>query len=99
MFVQTFKSIGRVVPEKSLTENKIHTHKHRHKHCYGKDKNYAGSITNHGTTNKYTQTTKDENKRQKECLWKHTADKKMGVSVLLRLFISSNEVCNTAYTL
>ena len=29
----------------------------------------------------------------------HTADKKMGVSVLLRLFISSNEVCNTAYAL
>ena len=28
-----------------------------------------------------------------------TTDKKMGVSVLLRLFISSNEVCNTAYTL
>ena len=27
----------------------------------------------------------------------HTTDKKMGVSVLLRLFISSNEVCNTAY--
>ena len=27
----------------------------------------------------------------------HTADKKMGVSVLLRLFISSNEVRNTAY--
>ena len=27
----------------------------------------------------------------------HCADKKMGVSVLLRLFISSNEVCNTAY--
>ena len=25
----------------------------------------------------------------------HTTDKKMGVSVLLRLFISSNEVCNT----
>ena len=29
----------------------------------------------------------------------HTIDKKMGVSVLLRLFISSNEVCNTAYAL
>ena len=29
----------------------------------------------------------------------HTTDKKMGVSVLLRLFISSNEVCNTAYAL
>ena len=29
----------------------------------------------------------------------HTADQKMGVSVLLRLFISSNEVCNTAYAL
>ena len=29
----------------------------------------------------------------------HTTDKKMGVSVLLRLFISSNGVCNTAYTL
>ena len=29
----------------------------------------------------------------------HTTDKKMGVSVLLRLLISSNEVCNTAYTL
>ena len=27
----------------------------------------------------------------------HTTDQKMGVSVLLRLFISSNEVCNTAY--
>ena len=27
----------------------------------------------------------------------HTTDKKMGVSVLLRLFISSNESCNTAY--
>ena len=26
----------------------------------------------------------------------HITDKKMGVSVLLRLFISSNEVCNTA---
>ena len=26
----------------------------------------------------------------------HTTDKKMGVSVLLRLFISRNEVCNTA---
>ena len=29
----------------------------------------------------------------------HTTDQKMGVSILLRLFISSNEVCNTAYTL
>ena len=29
----------------------------------------------------------------------HTTDKKMGVSVLLSLFISSNEVCNTAYAL
>ena len=29
----------------------------------------------------------------------HTTDKKMGVSVLLRLFISSNEICNTAYAL
>ena len=29
----------------------------------------------------------------------HTTDQKMGVSVLLRLFISSNEVCNTAYAL
>ena len=29
----------------------------------------------------------------------YTTDKKMGVSVLLRLFISSNEVCNTAYAL
>ena len=29
----------------------------------------------------------------------HTTIKKMGVSVLLRLFISSNEVCNTAYAL
>ena len=29
----------------------------------------------------------------------HTTDKKMGFSVLLRLFISSNEVCNTAYAL
>ena len=29
----------------------------------------------------------------------HTTDKKMGVSVLLRLFISSNKVCNTAYAL
>ena len=29
----------------------------------------------------------------------HTTDKKMGVSVLLRLFISSNEVCDTAYVL
>ena len=28
----------------------------------------------------------------------HTTDKKMGVSVLLRHFVSSNEVCNTAYT-
>ena len=27
----------------------------------------------------------------------HTTDKKIGVSVLLRLFISSNEVYNTAY--
>ena len=25
---------------------------------------------------------------------RHTTDQKMGVSVLLRLFISSNEVCN-----
>ena len=41
------------------------------------------------------------NKRKKDCLWKkkHTTDKKMGVSVLLRLFVSSNEVCNTAYAL
>ena len=33
--------------------------------------------------------------------WKkeHTTDMKMGVSVLLRLFISSNEVCNIEYTL
>ena len=30
---------------------------------------------------------------------KHTTDQKMGVLVLLRLFISSNEVCNTAYAL
>ena len=29
----------------------------------------------------------------------HTTDKKMGVLVLLRLFISSNEVCKTAYAL
>ena len=29
----------------------------------------------------------------------HTTDQKMGVSVLLGLFISSNEVCNTAYAL
>ena len=29
----------------------------------------------------------------------HTADMKMGISVLLRLFISSNGVCNTAYAL
>ena len=29
----------------------------------------------------------------------HTTDKKMGVSVLLRLFITSNEVCNTAFVL
>ena len=29
----------------------------------------------------------------------HTTDSKMGVSVLLRLFISSIEVCNTAYAL
>ena len=29
----------------------------------------------------------------------HTTDKKMGVSVLLRLLKSSNEVCNTAYAL
>ena len=29
----------------------------------------------------------------------HITDKKMGVLVLLRLFISINEVCNTAYTL
>ena len=28
-----------------------------------------------------------------------TTDKKMGVSDLLKLFISSNEVCNTAYAL
>ena len=28
-----------------------------------------------------------------------TTDQKMGVSVLLRLFISSYEVCNTAYAL
>ena len=39
------------------------------------------------------------NKRQKIAFGnkEHTTDKKMGVSVLLRLFISSNEVCNTAY--
>ena len=29
----------------------------------------------------------------------HTTDKKMGVSVLLRLFISSYKVCKTAYAL
>ena len=29
----------------------------------------------------------------------HITDQKMGVSVLLRLFISSNEVCNIAYAL
>ena len=29
----------------------------------------------------------------------HTTDKKLEVSVLLILFISSNEVCNTAYAL
>ena len=29
----------------------------------------------------------------------HTTDYKMGVTVLLRLFISSNEVCNTTYAL
>ena len=29
----------------------------------------------------------------------HTTDQKMGVPVLLRHFISSNEVCNTAYAL
>ena len=29
----------------------------------------------------------------------HTTYKKMGVSVLLRLFISSNDVCNTTYAL
>ena len=30
---------------------------------------------------------------------KHTTDQKMGVSVLLRFFISSNGVCNTACAL
>ena len=29
----------------------------------------------------------------------HTTDQEIGVSVLLKLFISSNEVCNTAYAL
>ena len=29
----------------------------------------------------------------------HTTDKKIRVSVLLRLFVSSYEVCNTAYAL
>ena len=29
----------------------------------------------------------------------HTTDSKIGVSVLLRLFISSSDVCNTAYAL
>ena len=29
----------------------------------------------------------------------HTTNQKMGVLVLLRLFISSNEACNTAYAL
>ena len=29
----------------------------------------------------------------------HTTDKKMKVSVLLRPFISSNEVCNSTYAL
>ena len=42
----------------------------------------------------------NHNKRQKDCPWKeHTTDKKIGVSVLLRHFISSNEVCNFAYAL
>ena len=27
----------------------------------------------------------------------YISDEKLGVSILLRLFISSNEVCNTAY--
>ena len=37
---------------------------------------------------------RDTNKRQKDCLWKQRThcDQKMGVSVLLRLFISSTEV-------
>ena len=44
------------------------------------------------------------NKRQKDFVWKQTThykntDKKIEVSVLLRLFISSNKVCNTAYAL
>ena len=43
----------------------------------------------------------NRNKRQKDCLWKQrTHDKsEMELSRLLRLFISSNEIYNTAYTL
>ena len=43
----------------------------------------------------------DANKRKKIAFGnkEHTTDLKMGVSDLLRLFISSNEVCNTAYAL
>ena len=41
------------------------------------------------------------NKRQKIAFGNkaHITDKKMRVSVLLRPFISSDEVCNTAYAL
>ena len=35
-----FKILGRVIPEKSLTEKSLHTDKH----CYGKDKNYIPLI-------------------------------------------------------
>ena len=47
------------------------------------------------TQNKYANLIKKIS--QKDCLWKQRT--KMGVSVLLSLFISSNEVCNTAYAL
>ena len=44
---------------------------------------------------------KPYNKNLKCCIWKqkHITGRKMGVSVLLRLFISSNEVYNIAYAL
>ena len=42
MFVPNFKILGRVVPEKSLTERSLHSDKH----CYGKDnKNYIPLYT------------------------------------------------------
>ena len=51
---------------------------------------------------RYMPSQKKKKKKKKKIAFgnkEYTTDKEMGVAVLLRLFISSNEICNTAYAL